>query len=183
MSEGELLAALEAVLFASGDAVSRADLARALEISPLELEPLEIALRERTRLEGSGIELIMLDGKLQLATKPQLRGYIERAMAPTRRQNLTQAALETLCVVAYRQPVTRMEIEEIRGVQSDHSVATLLAHGLIREVGRKETIGRPVLFGTTDEFLRHFGIASLDELPMAAEFLAMRQADLREMEE
>jgi len=90
---------------------------------------------------------------------------IEKVLQPVRKQTLTQAALETLAVVAYRQPVTRMEIEQIRGVQCDRAVATLLHHGLIAEVGRKESIGRPILYGTTEKFLQHFALTSLEALP------------------
>ena len=86
-----------------------------------------------------------------------------------RKQTLTQAALDTLAVVAYRQPVTRMEIEQIRGVQCDRAVATLLHHGLIAEVGRKESIGRPILYGTTEKFLQHFALTSLEALPRLAQ--------------
>ena len=137
----ELLAAAEAILFASGDALSLEELGAALELSALETAALE--------------------------------GAVERALAPVRKQTLTQAALETLCVVAYRQPVTRMEIETLRGVQCDRAVATLVAYGLIQEVGRRDTIGRPILYGTTEEFLRHFGLSSLEQLPEVENFSSL----------
>ena len=110
---------------------------------------------------------------MQLCTKPAFSQAVERALAPVRKQTLTQAALETLCVVAYRQPVTRMEIETLRGVQCDRAVATLVAYGLIQEVGRRDTIGRPILYGTTEEFLRHFGLSSLEQLPEVENFSSL----------
>ena len=109
------------------------------------------------------------DDSLQLCTRPQYMDLIEKVLQPVRKQTLTQAALETLAVVAYRQPVTRMEIEQIRGVQCDRAVATLLHHGLIAEVGRKESIGRPILYGTTEKFLQHFALTSLEALPRLAQ--------------
>ncbi len=169
----DLLAAAEAVLFASGDSVSLEELGRALDLTALELPALEQALYEKYARPESGLRLLRLEDRLQLCTKPGYRETVEKALAPARRQTLTQAALETLSVVAYRQPVTRMEIELIRGVQCDHAVATLVNHGLIREVGRKDTIGRPILYGTTEEFLRHFGLSGLEELPPVEDFSSL----------
>ena len=180
----ELLAAAEAILFASGDAISLEELGSALELSALETAALEGALAEKYARPDSGLKLLRLENRLQLCTKPLdtvgqdhlLAFYsqaVERALAPVRKQTLTQAALETLCVVAYRQPVTRMEIETLRGVQCDRAVATLVAYGLIQEVGRRDTIGRPILYGTTEEFLRHFGLSSLEQLPEVENFSSL----------
>ena len=119
--------------------------------------------------EDRGVRLMRFDDSLQLCTRPQYMDLIEKVLQPVRKQTLTQAALETLAVVAYRQPVTRMEIEQIRGVQCDRAVATLLHHGLIAEVGRKESIGRPILYGTTEKFLQHFALTSLEALPRLAQ--------------
>ena len=102
---------------------------------------------------------------LQLCTRPQYREILEKVLQPVRKQTLTQAALETLAVVAYRQPITRMEVEQIRGVQCDRAMATLVHWGLIEERGRRETVGRPILYGTTEKFLQHFALSSLEELP------------------
>lgn len=167
------VAAAEAILFASGDPIAMEDLATALEITLIEMQGVEEALNEKYASPSSGISLVRLEDRLQLGTKPAYRQTIERALMPVRKQNLTQAALETLCVVAYRQPVTRMEIEAIRGVQCDRAVATLVNHGLIEEVGRKDTIGRPILYGTTEEFLRHFGLSSVEDLPLVEDFTAL----------
>ena len=175
----DILAAAEAVLFASGDPISLDELGKALDLTALELPELEMELMEKYARPESGLKLLRLEDRLQLCTKPAYRETVERALTPVRKQSLTQAALETLSVVAYRQPVTRMEIETIRGVQCDRAVATLASHGLIREVGRRETIGRPILYGTTEEFLRHFGLSGLEQLPPVEDFTSLE----RELEE
>ena len=100
-----------------------------------------------------------------MATRPLYAEDVVRLLQPVQKQSLSQAAMETLAVVAYKQPVTRAEVEQIRGVKCDYSLQSLMLKGLIREVGRKDTIGRPILFGTTDEFLDHFGLVSLENLP------------------
>ena len=177
----DLLAAAEAVLFASGDAVSMDALAQALDLTPLEMRELELMLYEKYASASSGLAVIRLEDKLQLCTKPAYRELVEKTLAPVRRQTLTQAALETLCVVAYRQPVTRMEIETLRGVQCDRAIVTLLGHGLICELGRKETIGRPILYGTTEEFLRHFGLSDLSQLPPVEDFSSLEKEAAQEI--
>ena len=103
--------------------------------------------------------------KVQLATRPLYAGDIVRLLQPVQQQSLSQAAMETLAVVAYKQPVTRAEVEQIRGVKCDYSLQSLMIKGMIQEAGRKDTIGRPILYATTDLFLSHFGISSLDDLP------------------
>lgn len=164
MTLTEQISAVEAVLFASGEPVHMDVLIKALDISPIEFEVVLAGLMQRYT-EERGVRLMRYDGSLQLCTRPQYMEIIESVLQPVRRQTLTQAALETLAVVAYRQPITRMEIEQIRGVQCDRAVATLVGHGLIEEVGRKESIGRPILYGTTEKFLQHFALTTLSELP------------------
>ena len=139
-----------------------------LGVTAPEFEPVLQGLALRYD-EDRGVRLMRFDDSLQLCTRPQYMDLIEKVLQPVRKQTLTQAALETLAVVAYRQPVTRMEIEQIRGVQCDRAVATLLHHGLIAEVGRKESIGRPILYGTTEKFLQHFALTSLEALPRLAQ--------------
>jgi segregation and condensation protein B len=123
------------------------------------LEELDRQLTER------GIRLQRHGDLVQLVTAPEAAAAVERFLGLNVTVRLSNAALETLAVVAYRQPVTRAQIEQVRGVSADRAIATLLAHGLIEEVGRQETVGRPALFGTTVEFLEHFGLASLADLP------------------
>lgn len=168
MTLTEQISAVEAVLFASGEPVAAQALIEMLGVTAPEFEPVLQGLALRYD-EDRGVRLMRFDDSLQLCTRPQYMDLIEKVLQPVRKQTLTQAALETLAVVAYRQPVTRMEIEQIRGVQCDRAVATLLHHGLIAEVGRKESIGRPILYGTTEKFLQHFALTSLEALPRLAQ--------------
>lgn len=168
MTLTEQISAVEAVLFASGEPVAVQALIEMLGVTAREFEPVLQGLALRYD-EDRGVRLMRFDDSLQLCTCPQYMDLIEKVLQPVRKQTLTQAALETLAVVAYRQPVTRMEIEQIRGVQCDRAVATLLHHGLIAEVGRKESIGRPILYGTTEKFLQHFALTSLEALPRLAQ--------------
>ena len=154
---------VESLLFAAGRPVPLDELARALEAQLEEvaeaLNHLEHALTER------GIQLQRHGGTVQLVTHPSAAPYVRRLLGLAATGRLSTAALETLAIVAYRQPVTRAQIEAIRGVNSDHALSVLQARGLVQEVGRLETVGRPVLYGTTIEFLQTFGLRSLDELP------------------
>ena len=168
MTLTEQISAVVAVLFASGEPVAVQALIEMLDVTAQEFEPVLQGLALRYD-EDRGVRLMRFDDSLQLCTRPQYMDLIEKVLQPVRKQTLTQAALETLAVVAYRQPVTRMEIEQIRGVQCDRAVATLLHHGLIAEVGRKESIGRPILYGTTEKFLQHFALTSLEALPRLAQ--------------
>jgi segregation and condensation protein B len=165
METGEIKASVEAILFVAGDAVERRDIATALDITDAELEAGVAALQAEYDSGRRGLRLMRFEKKLQLATRSQYTPYVERVLTPLKRQTLTQSAMETLAVVAYRQPCTRVDIESIRGVRCEYAVSTLVAHGLIREVGRKDVVGRPILYGTTEEFLRHFGLSDLSELP------------------
>ena len=168
LTDDECMRVVEAVLFASGEPVAVQALIEMLGVTAQEFEPVLQGLALRYD-EDRGVRLMRFDDSLQLCTRPQYMDLIEKVLQPVRKQTLTQAALETLAVVAYRQPVTRMEIEQIRGVQCDRAVATLLHHGLIAEVGRKESIGRPILYGTTEKFLQHFALTSLEALPRLAQ--------------
>lgn len=112
-----------------------------------------------------GIKLFKIEDKYQLGTKPENEIYIVKLLRTNQRQSLSQAAIETLAIISYKQPVTRIEIEEIRGVRSDKAIQTLLDKELIKESGRLEVVGRPIVYGTTDNFLKQFGIERLEELP------------------
>jgi len=164
-TEGSLKGRVEAILYVSGEAVSVRDLARALRVTLPELESTLDALRDEYDYEQRGFLLKRFGDQVQLATRPLYAEDVIRLLQPAQKQSLSQAAMETLAVVAYRQPVTRAEVEQIRGVKCDYSIQSLSNKGLIQEVGRRETIGRPVLFGTTDAFLDHFGLTSLEDLP------------------
>ncbi|HET7579431.1 MAG TPA: SMC-Scp complex subunit ScpB [Bacillales bacterium] len=129
--------------------------------------------------EMNGIELVEVAGTYKFMTKPELAPYIQRLIESPGQSNLSQAALETLAIVAYKQPITRAEIEDIRGVKSERALQTLASHALVKEVGRAEGTGRAILYGTTDEFLQYFGLRSLEELPPFPEEL---EKDLSEEE-
>ena len=165
LSVQERAGIIEAILFVAGNAVEIADVQAAMGLIPLEMEEALAALENECEFGRRGIRLLRFGGHIQLATRQDYAPYVQRLLQPIQKQSLSQAVMETLAVIAYRQPVTKGEIEQIRGVKCDYSVQSLQAKGLIEEQGRRETLGRPILYGTTDAFLRHFGIAGLDELP------------------
>lgn len=157
--------AIEAMLFVSGEPLSLRDIAVNIEITPKFTEEILGEMMLEFEVSNRGIKLIIVNGKYQLVTKGNYSEYIERLLNKNRRQSLSQASLESLSIIAYKQPITRVDIDEIRGVKSDSAIQRLIERELISEVGRLEVIGRPILYGTTDEFLRQFGLAGLDELP------------------
>ena len=158
-------AALEAILFAYGDAVEQDRLAAALETDvPHVRSVLEEMVHDYEEQER-GIRLIELDGSWQLCTRKELYEYLIRIAKTPKKITLTDVVMETLSIIAYKQPITRIEIEKIRGVKCDFAVNRLVEFGLVRELGRLDAPGHPILFGTTEEFLRHFGISSLEDLP------------------
>lgn len=154
-----------AALFVAGDAVEVSVFAELFDLDPDELDILIQEIIEEKKNRGEGLMLIRLGGKIQLCTNPKYADYIKALLAPDEHTSLSKSVLETLSIIAYKQPVTRSEIDEIRGVRSNYAVTTLLEKGLIHVIGKKDILGRPSLFATTDEFLRHFGISSLEELP------------------
>lgn len=170
MQPNELSHIIEAILFVAGEPVQIEDLAQALVVSNLELSAAIDALENDYAYNRRGICLKRFGSHLQLATRSEYAPYVERLLQPVQKQSLSQKAMETLAVIAYRQPVTKAEIEAVRGVKCDYSVLSLMNKSLIYEVGRKEALGRPILYGTTDTFLSHFGIGCLEELPQLPEF-------------
>ncbi len=170
MSDINLKAAIEAVLFAIGGAVEEGRLLAAIgtEEEPVNTKDFNKAVDELEKEyedEDRGIRLLRLENKYQLCTKNEYFDILGRIVNMPKKHNLTDVLLETLAIVAYKQPVTRAEIEKIRGVSSVHAVNRLIEYSLICEVGRLDAPGHPILLGTTDDFLRCFGIASMDELP------------------
>lgn len=158
-------AAIEAILFAMGDSVEIGRLAAAIGHDEDTTRKLLHNMMDRYEEEDRGIRIIELENSYQLCTKKEMYEYLIRVAKQPRKYTLTDVLLETLSIVAYRQPVTKLEIEKIRGVKSDHAVNKLVEYGLIEEAGRLDAPGRPILFGTTEEFLRRFSLQSLDELP------------------
>lgn len=159
-------AALEAILFASGEPVSKDRLAVALGVMKDDIEKLSVSLEARLDMDDSGIRLARIGDKLQLVTKSEFADRICAALETRKPPALSQQAMETLSVVAYRQPVTKAYIEQVRGVESSYTVSSLADKGFIEPCGRLEAPGRPLLYKTTDMFLRVFGLASLEDLPV-----------------
>ena len=163
--EGNEKGRIEAILFVSGDAVEIRDLARAMNLDEKTVRKILKELESEYDYQQRGFLLKRFGDRVQLATRPLYAEDVVRLLQPVQKQSLSQAAMETLAVVAYKQPVTRAEVDKIRGVKCDYSLQSLTVRGLIQEVGRRETVGRPIVFGTTDEFLSRFGIESLEQLP------------------
>lgn len=165
MEMKEYCAALEAVLFASGEPVELARLSQAIDVKEAAARELLLALRDKYDAADSGIMLVELDGSYQLCTKPQFAPQVKAALELRRSAPLSNAAMEVLAIIAYNQPVTRGFIEQVRGVDSSQTVANLVERGLVEEAGRLDVPGRPIAFRTSAGFLRSFGLASLEELP------------------
>ena len=165
MNKKELISAFEAVLFASGEPMSIERFSQVFEISPDEVIEVMDALSQKLIKNSNGFELVRLENMYQLATKKEYALYMKKAFDIRRRTPLSPAALEVLAVVAYNQPVTKSFIEQVRGVDCSGVVTTLIEKGLLEERGRLELPGKPLLYGTTKNFLRSFSISDLSELP------------------
>lgn len=166
MKLGELEAVIEAILFTMGDAVELDRIAAATEQDEDTCRKVIHNMMDKYDVENRGIQIIELDGAFQMCTKSSLYESIIRIAHVPKKHVLTDVLLETLSIVAYKQPITKVEIEHIRGVKSDHPVNKLVEYGLVEEAGRLDAPGRPILFATTEEFLRNFGIESLEDLPV-----------------
>lgn len=165
MERKRLEAAIEAILFTMGESVEIEKIALAIEHDVETTRKLIHNMMDRYEKAESGIHIIELENSYQMCTKPELYDYLIRVAKQPKKYVLTDVQLETLSIVAYKQPVTKLEIEKIRGVKSDHAVNRLIEYNLICEVGRLDAPGRPILLGTTEEFLRRFKVHSLDDLP------------------
>lgn len=166
MDVKRLEAAIEAILFTMGESVEAQDLAKAISQDVPTTKKLIRSLMDRYQGEEYGLEIIELEGAYQMCTKKQCYEYLINIVVQPKKAALTDVMMETLSIIAYKQPVTKAEIEKIRGVNCGHTVNRLVEYGLVKEVGRLEAPGRPILFGTTEEFLRSFGVQGLDELPV-----------------
>ena len=158
-------AAVEAVLFAMGDAVSVDKLASAIGHDTETTRKLVHQMMDRYNSREGGLEIIELEDSFQLCTRKEYYDTLIKVAKQPKKYVLTDVQLEVLSIVAYKQPVTRQEVEKIRGVNSDHALNRLVEYGLVGEAGRLDAPGRPILFGTTEEFLRNFGVRSTEELP------------------
>ena len=160
-----LQAAIEAILFTMGESVELSKIAKAIEQDEQTTEELLQDLMKKYESKNRGIRIIELDKSYQMCTKKEMYDYLIRVAKQPKKYTLTDVLLETMSIIAYKQPITKLEIEKIRGVKSDHAVSKLVEYDLVEEVGRMDAPGKPLLFGTTEEFLRRFSVHSLDELP------------------
>ena len=158
--------AIEAILFTMGDSVELGKIASAIEHDEETTRKIVHQMMDKYQAEDRGIQIVELEDSFQLCTKKQNYDYLIRVAKQPRRYVLTDVLLETLSIIAYKQPVTKLEVEKIRGVKSDHAVNKLVEYNLACEVGRLDAPGKPILFGTTEEFLRRFSIQSVDDLPV-----------------
>ena len=166
MENQNIISGIEGILFAMGDAVTVAELSKALDLPAEECKAMVESLAQQYKEENRGIQIIKINDGYQMCTSKEVYEYLIKLAKQPKQYVLTEVLLETLSIVAYKQPVTKAEIEKIRGVSSDHAVNRLVEFGLVQELGRLDAPGRPMLFGTTDDFLRAFGISSIEELPV-----------------
>lgn len=164
-SKNKIKSAIESLLFVSGNPLTIRDFCNALDLPIKDIKNILEEIQRDYEEEERGIKLISINEEYQLATKAENSDYIQKLLKKNKRQSLSQASLESLAIISYKQPITRVDIDEIRGVKSESAIQRLLERDLIKEVGRLEVPGRPILFGTTDEFLRQFGLNKLEELP------------------
>ena len=166
MSIDKMYAVIEAILFTMGESVEVSKLAAAIEQDIPTTVKLVHNMMDRYEAEDRGVKIIELEDSFQMCTKAEAYEYIIKVATQPKKQVLTYVLLETLSIIAYKQPITRQEIESIRGVSCDHAVNKLVEYGLVAEVGRLDAPGRPLLFGTTEDFLRSFGVKSVEDLPV-----------------
>lgn len=156
---------IECLLFVAGDPVAITELARVLDLPMPKMRAILAQMEQQYLLEGRGIQLLATNDTAQLVSNRDYIEEVKQLLNPDETKSVSQSLLETLAVIAYRQPVTRSDVERVRGVRCDYAVTQLQKLGLIVEVGRKDVVGHPTLFGTTDKFLRQFGIHSVEEMP------------------
>ena len=178
MDYNKIKAIVEGLLFVSGDeGIEVKQIAQIIEISIEEVEDLLYDMQGDFKRQGRGIQIMQIGSYYQLTTLAEHTIYYERLASAPSHSTLSQPALETLALIAYKQPVTRAEIEEVRGVKSEKSINTLISKGLIKEVGRAEGIGRPYLYGTTNEFLDYFGLKNIKDLPPIPEHIEIDEEE------
>ncbi|MCD5414273.1 MAG: SMC-Scp complex subunit ScpB [Clostridiales bacterium] len=165
MNKDELKGIIEALLFAWSEPLSIKELCKLIDVDKDEVEISINEMSDEFSYEKRGLQIIKMEEYYQLATKPKHHEYIKSLLEPKQKKGLTRATLETLSIIAYKQPVTKVEVESIRGVKCDKSIHTLQEKGLVEERGRLEKTGRPILYGTNIYFLKMFGLTSLEELP------------------
>ena len=176
-----LKAVLEGLLFVVGDdGLGLEEISKILEISKDETKELIKELQNDYQSDSRGIRIDFLGDKLKLTTKKEHNMYYQKLLTTEDNNNLSQAALETLAIIAYNQPITRVKVDELRGISNNHIIRKLVAKGLIKESGRSNMPGRPILYETTSEFLDYFGLSSIDELPDMRDFLEEEEKEREE---
>ena len=176
-----LKAVLEGLLFVVGDdGLDLDEISRVLEISKDDVKELIKELQTDYQSDSRGIRIDFLGDKLKLTTKKEHNMYYQKLLTTEDNNNLSQAALETLAIIAYNQPITRIKVDELRGISNNHIIRKLVAKGLIKESGRSNMPGRPILYETTSEFLDYFGLSSIDKLPDMRDFLEEEEKDTEE---
>lgn len=186
--DGKMKAAIEAILFSFGDTVSVGKIATALDVEKDKAKELvEELAKEMEEREDCGLRIVSYENAYQMCTKEEYYDALIKINEVPRKYQLTDVLLETLSIIAYKQPITRIEVEKIRGVACDHAINKLIEYKLVQELGRLDAPGRPLLFGTTEEFLRTFGVRSIDELPtikpdQLAEFKEQAEREMNDIE-
>ncbi|MEF9475533.1 MAG: SMC-Scp complex subunit ScpB [Candidatus Mariimomonas ferrooxydans] len=178
MEDKEAKSILEALLFISGEPLTPETLRNILELNEKDIERISLELINEYQLKNSGVFIAEVAGGLQMVTNPACSPWVKKLLATTLPTRLTPQSLETLAIVAYKQPIIKAEIEAIRGVNSDGVMRTLLERRLVKILGRKEVPGRPLMYGTTREFLQYFGLKDLSELPTLKEFQEVEGVEL-----
>lgn len=170
MDEREIKAIIESLLFIWGDPLSLSDIANVLEIKREKAKEILEEMVSEFEYNRRGIRIITVNDKYQLSTRPEHYQWISKLINKSSNKTLSNASLETLAIIAYKQPITKNQIEAIRGVRCGKAIETLLSKNLIKEIGRLKKTGRPIIYGTTEEFLRYFGLKDLNDLPKLDEF-------------
>ncbi|GAA0723554.1 SMC-Scp complex subunit ScpB [Clostridium malenominatum] len=171
------ISVIESLLFASGEPLKIREISNILECSLNFAKELIQDMKVNYESADRGIRLLEIEDSVQLCTKKENFSFLQKLLKTNTRQSLSQAALETLAIIAYRQPITRIDIDEIRGVKSDSAVQTLVEKNLIKDCGRLDVPGRPILYSTTEEFLKNFGLESLEQMPNLEEVLNMYEEE------
>ena len=163
--KSDIKSAIESMLFVSGEPLPLRELSNNLELKEKNVEEILNEMANEYEDKSRGIRLISINGAYQLVTKSENSDFVQKLLKKNKKHSLSQASIESLAIIAYKQPITRIDIDEIRGVKSESAIARLIERGLIKDIGRLEVPGRPILYGTTDEFLRQFGLQTIKELP------------------
>ena len=163
--KSDIKSAIESMLFVSGEPLALRELSNNLELKEKNVEEILSEMANEYEDKSRGIRLISINGAYQLVTKSENSDFVQKLLKKNKKHSLSQASIESLAIIAYKQPITRIDIDEIRGVKSESAIARLIERGLIKDIGRLEVPGRPILYGTTDEFLRQFGLKTIKELP------------------